>query len=137
MPAGLKLEFDTEEFLKGLGISGETISRIRLGRGVVGRVSYVAALTIAALALIAYKASGERLRIGIAATISIVFLIYFFRTLRFAEKHKDLALLEGAELLALRQMELRAKSVPNPPQQPVLPDPGNRPLPDPDSEPTT
>src|SRR5438309_11054829 len=107
MPFGVKVDFDPEEFFKSLGLSG--ISRIRLGHGVVSRVSYVAAVALIALGIVAYKTGNEQLRSGVAVGIALIFLIYFFTILRFAAKYKEIALLEGAELLAWRQMDISAK----------------------------
>jgi hypothetical protein len=123
-----------DSILKVLGINPESLA-IRLGRGVLGRVSYVAALAMVALAVVAYKSTDKLVQVVVIAAIAMLFLIYFFGILRFSIKHRDIALLEGAELLAWRQMDIHAKTVPIPPQQTVLADPGTKAISGPGDDP--
>jgi hypothetical protein len=44
--------------------------------------------------------------------VVLVFVIYFSGTLWFANRHPGVALLEGAELIQWRQMDLATETVP-------------------------
>jgi hypothetical protein len=106
--------------LEEAGISGESLDRIRLSRGVVGKTSYVAGAALLVLVSVALvlREPGYLLMIGGFAVI--LFLIYFIGILWFSHRHPDVALLEGAELIKWRQMEMAAKGLPTPPQQPLI-----------------
>jgi hypothetical protein len=56
---------------------------------------------------------------GAAVLIVLVFAIYFSGTLWFANRHPGIALLEGAELIQWRQMDMAAKTVPNIENKPI------------------
>jgi hypothetical protein len=104
-----------EEITKALqaaGISAASLDRIRLARGVVGKASYVAGATIFALGVVAFTLRDPAYLFYVAALAVSVFVIYFVGILWFAHKHPGLSLLEGAELIQWRQMEMTANNVP-------------------------
>jgi hypothetical protein len=103
--------------LEGAGISAEALDRIRLARGFVGKASYVAGVALIVVGGIALRAAESSVLIfGIFALA--IFAIYFGGTLWFAHRHPGEALLEGAELIKWRQMEMAAKNLLPPPSQP-------------------
>jgi hypothetical protein len=107
---------NVKQILEAVGVSESSLDRVRLAQGVVGKSSYVAASALLALLVVAYslRDSGYLLVVGIL--IVLLFVVYFAGVLWFANRHPDMALLEGAELVKWRQIEMAAKG------QPSLPD---------------
>jgi hypothetical protein len=106
------------------GINASSLDRIRLARGVVGKASYVAVAAVLALGGIAWRLGDPIYLLVAAVLIVLVFAIYFSGTLWFANRHPGVALLEGAELIQWRQMDMAAKTVPNIENKPISePDP--------------
>jgi ABC-type branched-subunit amino acid transport system permease subunit len=101
---------ESENPLQGLGIKLEGLDRIRLGRGVIGKASYVAAAAIFGLIVVALALRDSTLLLIIGTLIAAVFAIYFFGALWFSNKHPGVALLEGAELIQWRQLEVAASN---------------------------
>jgi hypothetical protein len=101
--------------LEGAGLSAESLDRIRLARGFVGKASYVAGVALLVLGAIAIRGGGEP-PLMVGATV-LIFSIYFGGALWFAHRHPGEALLEGAELIKWRQLEMAAKNMPQLPQQ--------------------
>lgn len=106
----------------------ESARNVRLGRGVVSKTSYIAAVPLVVWAFAVWRWSdnllmdGGLLLIGVIATI---FAGWFIRSTRsFAERNPALALLEGAELIEWRKMEVAAQGIQPPPQQVLLEDKG-------------
>lgn len=93
------------------GINASSLDRIRLARGVVGKASYVALAAVLALGGVAWRLSDPIYLLIAAVLIVLVFAIYFSGTLWFANRHPGVALLEGAELIQWRQMDIAAKTV--------------------------
>lgn len=102
---------DLRDVLQRAGISAETLDRIRLARGVVGKSSYVAAAAILALGTVAVVLRDPVFLIADAVLILILFITYFAGVMWFAHKHPGTALLEGAELIQWRQMDMSARDV--------------------------
>jgi hypothetical protein len=110
------------ETLQQVGINASTLDRVRLVRGVVGKTSYVAAAAVLTLAAIAWRLTDPNLLLVDAGLVVLIFVLYFAGVLWFANRHPGVALLEGAELIQWRQMDVAAKSgseigrVPVPPE---------------------
>ena len=85
----------------------------------------VLVLTLALPAPVHHVTAGLDPRLVIAVAL---FLFYFISTQRFADKNPGVALLEGAELIRWKQVELAAKNLPSPPATPAVVDP-TKPLP--------
>ena len=111
---------DIRKIAEGAGLNVEAFDRIKLGRGVVGKVSYVAAAALLVLAAAALRISGVWLFAGLIGATVIVFLAYIMGILWFATKNPGIALLEGAELIQWRQMEMGVKGVKSIPQEPNI-----------------
>jgi hypothetical protein len=103
---------DLDSILRSAGVNASAFDRIRLARGVVGKASYVAACTVVGLGVVAIVMRDPLYLIIDAALIFIAFVVYFFGVIWFANKHPGLSLLEGAELIQWRQMEMAAKAGP-------------------------
>jgi hypothetical protein len=99
---------DIRKILEESGLQVGSLDRIRLTRGVVGKTSYVAGAALLVLLVAATRASEKTLLAVLIATI-LVFLAYFIGILLFAAKNPGVALLEGAELIRWRQMEMGVK----------------------------
>ncbi len=97
------------EALEQAGVNAATLDRIRLARGVVGKTSYVAAAAILVIGGITWRLSDHQLVVA-AGFVVFVFVLYFVGVLWFANRHPGVALLEGAELIQWRQLDMIAKS---------------------------
>jgi hypothetical protein len=98
--------------LEAAGVNAESLDRIRLARGVVGKASYVAGAAIIGLAAVAWGLRDPVYLIVDACLILCLFVAYFVGVLWFANKHPGVALLEGAELIQWRQLEIAASDMP-------------------------
>jgi hypothetical protein len=103
---------DLGKLLESAGISASSYDRVRLSRGVVGKSSYVAGLALIVLIVAAYSSKDTTYLLAIAILAAIIFVVFFVGALWFASKNPGLALLEGAELIQWRQLEMTAKDVP-------------------------
>jgi len=112
-----------EDILKVVGVSAETLDRVRLGRGVVGKATLAIIGAFVVLGIIAWGLKGLAIPLLIvAAFVVILFVVYLVGVVRFANQNPAAALLEGAELLTWQQ--LAAKTIPNPPDSNVaIPEP--------------
>jgi len=103
---------DIKNTLAQYGVAGTSLDRIRLARGVVGKASYVAATAFIALGAIAWSLRDGGYLIALAILVVFLFTTYLGGVLWFSNKHPGLALLEGAELIQWRKIEMAAKDVP-------------------------
>lgn len=108
---------DITRGLESAGFNASSLDKIRLARGVVGKTSYVAAAAIFGLIVVAWSLRDPNYLLAIGALIVLIFIAYFIGVLFFANKHPGEALLEGAELIRWRQLEMAAKDVPEIVQQ--------------------
>lgn len=99
--------------LEAVGVSESSLDRVRLAQGFMGKASYVTGAVMLVLVTVAAFLRDPLFLLIVAALAVIVFAIYFFGSLWFSHKHPDLALLEGAELIRWRQIEMAAKGHPN------------------------
>jgi intracellular septation protein A len=103
---------DIKETLSKVGINAEALDRVRLAQGVVGKSSYVTVAALLALGAIAISLHDSLYLLILAFVVLFVFGSYFAGALWFAHKHPGESLLEGAELIKWRQLEMAAKDVP-------------------------
>ncbi len=108
------------ELLKLVGLSRESLERVKLGRGVVGKTTWALLSIIALLAIVASRVSVDWMLLLISGAGIVLFIVYLFKVLAFADKHPDLALLEGAELVKWRQMDVAAKGAGTLPSGPLV-----------------
>lgn len=95
---------------------GESYSQVKLGPGVVGKTTRVTLGLVAIWLLIIWKL-GENTSLncfllGSGAVITAASLWWIKRTQDFAEKHPDVALLEGAEFIAYQKWQAEVKGQP-------------------------
>jgi hypothetical protein len=107
--------------LRAVNFGSSGIDKIKLGSGVVGKL----AATQMGLYVVCFAAlvAGAVMQnpIMVFSSLGVAACGYVFGSLSsmiFAARHPDLALLEGAELVSFRQIEMAAKSIPIPPSQP-------------------
>jgi hypothetical protein len=96
--------------LDKLGVA-EYFQRFRFG-GFVGKLTMFGGVSVVVLGGIALKLHDDRL---IFAALVIAALLAFFvvhRVSSFADKHPELAMFEGAEILRWEQMKIEARGVP-------------------------
>lgn len=99
----------------------QALGHIRLARGVVGKASVVAGIALLVLGGIAWRI-GPALLLVVAGMVMLTFFVYLTAVLWFAHRHPEQALLEGAEIIQYRQLELAASHVPEaPPLAPTEP----------------
>jgi hypothetical protein len=114
-----------QEFLrKNLGFTSESLARIRLGPGVLGKTTNAfIALVVVSIAAIA-RLRTEWMILLILGIDALIFLVVIFKNHRFARENPGPALLEGAHLVIWHQQELEAaKGLPFPPATPPIVDP--------------
>jgi hypothetical protein len=109
---------DIRKIAEGAGLNAEALDRIKLGRGIVGKSSYVAAAVVLVLGAVALRTSSVALLAVVVVAAVVVFVLFFFGILWFATRNPGLALLEGAELIQWRQMDMGVKGATSVPQGP-------------------
>jgi hypothetical protein len=102
---------DIRKILEESGFKVDGLDRIRLARGVVGKSSYVAGAAMLVFAVLAMRVSGVGLFAALIGATVVLFISYLVGILWFATKNPGLALLEGAELIQWRQMDMGVKGV--------------------------
>jgi hypothetical protein len=103
---------EIDKTLAKAGISAEALDRVRLAQGVVGKTSYVIAAAIFALAVVAFSLKESSYLFGVAIILLLIVVFYICSILWFAHKHPGESLLEGAELIKWRQLDIAAKNIP-------------------------
>ncbi len=111
----------------------ESSRNVRLGRGVVSKTSYVAAAVVAVWGVVAWRLTDNLVAnafLLFAALVLTGFAVWFIRgTQSFAERNPAQAMLEGAELLEWRKMDVQMKGLPPVSNSPLVEDQGPRRLP--------
>jgi len=102
---------DIQQILSKAGVNAETLDRVRLAQGVVGKSSYVAGAALLALTVVAFNLHESAYLITVGCVVLALFIIFFGGVLWFAHNHPGESLLEGAELIKWRQMEMAAKEI--------------------------
>jgi hypothetical protein len=84
----------------------------RFGKGLLGRssITLIALLALGFAAI--WKLHSDALILAVFTIGAVIFLIWYFRIERFADKHPLEALLEGGEYTAHHQMLMAAKGKP-------------------------
>ncbi len=111
----------------------ESSRNVRLGRGVVSKTSYVAAAVVAVWGIVAWRLSDSLVENAFLLGAAIVvtgFAVWFIRgTQSFAERNPGQAMLEGAELIEWRKLDVQAKGFPPATDTILVEDQGHRRLP--------
>lgn len=104
--------------------STEGASKIKLPGGIVGKTCYVLMAVAGSLAAIVVAIRTEAVGFAAIGTLFVIVLVVFWRLINFAEKHPEVAILEGAEFLRYQQIELARKGagvLPSSPPEPSDP----------------
>jgi intracellular septation protein A len=102
---------DIDDLLKGLGVSAESFDKIKLGRGIVAKISRVAITALLALGAATLAMHDDQLRMIAIAVLAVVFFIYVGVVVYLTSKHPLTSILEGAELVAWRRMDMGVKGL--------------------------
>ncbi|WP_445493136.1 hypothetical protein [Rhodopseudomonas sp. RCAM05734] len=97
--------------LEAAGVSESSLDRIRLAQGFVGKASAVAGAAFLVLLMVAFSLRDTNALLLVAGITLLLFAIFFLGSLWFAHTHPDLALLEGAELVRWRTIDMAAKGI--------------------------
>jgi hypothetical protein len=122
MPNGNKSIGDSikEVLLTHLGVTSESLHRIKLGRGAVGKITVIAVAALIAIGAVGLKLSNAGFILAVVAILGIVALSGLACILYVIIKQPEMAVLEGAELVLYKQITLGVKGQPSLlPQTPV------------------
>jgi hypothetical protein len=89
-----------------------SVSRIKLRGGLVGKVSVVLIVVVVVLGSIADLVRDVTLSLVIVVALFLLVSVALWRVINFAQKNPTAALLEGAELFKLEQQKLGMKGQP-------------------------
>jgi len=113
---------EIKDLLEKIGIATESIGRIKLGRGVVGKLTTVVIWVVIVVGALAFKLNDLYVTVG---AILLIFAFVFWiakRILKFAHEQPDVAILEGAEFLIYHgKIQLGAKTLPKPSKEKQIP----------------
>jgi hypothetical protein len=90
------------------------LGKIKLGQGVVGKTTYATVAALLALGAIgwAISAPAPQLAFTLGVFIFVVLIAFLAAIIWYAHNNPGPALLEGAELIQYRQLEMAAKDRP-------------------------
>jgi hypothetical protein len=101
-----------DRLLAQLGITGESLQKIKLGRGAVGKITVISVVALIAIAGVGYKVSGTVALLAVVGLLALVFLCTLGCILYIAVKQPEIAVLEGAELVLYKHITLGIKGQP-------------------------
>jgi hypothetical protein len=113
-----------EALLGQLGVSSESLQKIKLGRGAVGKITVISVVALTAIAAVGLKVSGTVPILAVIGVLGVLALAALGCVLFVIIREPELAVLEGAELVLYKHVTLGVKGSP-----PLLP--GNPPIPEP------
>lgn len=97
---------------------------IRVGRGVVGKITVVAVVLIPLLAIIAYGLKSDpHLLFAFGIIVIASFSAFVWFVLTWASRNPDQALQEGTQVLQYAKWRMAAQGLANPPVQQAIADP--------------
>lgn len=91
------------------------LTGIRFAPGVVGKMGFVAAMAVGALGFIGYSMTSDGMKLTVGFTVAGCLFAYICAALWYAAKNPYNALLEGADLIQLKQLEIAERG-----QAPVI-----------------
>jgi len=102
----------------------QSAREVRLGKGVVGKTGHIVIGTLAVWGGVVWRLGENPVANGtllIAGMIATLFAFWWIRSIQsFAERNPAQAMLEGAEFLEYRRLEVQAKGTPALEQQPSI-----------------
>ncbi|QIF02784.1 hypothetical protein [Roseimicrobium sp. ORNL1] len=112
----------------------EILSKVKVPKGLVARTAYMVIAIVFGLAAIVAAVRTESVAFVALGVFLVVVLYLAYRLFNYAEKHPELAMLEGSEYVALHR--LRQKDVGDLPMREVTPAPDLKLIGEGDSAPT-
>lgn len=88
-------------------LSAINVAQIRFSRGVVGKMSYVAAYFLVGVMVVAWSCPDAKYKFYIVLIGALMFLVYTIAVLYFSKLNPNAALLEGAEYVGMKRYELQ------------------------------
>ncbi|MHB8383403.1 MAG: hypothetical protein ACYDC3_13830 [Candidatus Binataceae bacterium] len=95
-----------EDLLQKFGLSTDSLSRLKLGRGVAGNMTTIGVVSLICLTLVAYSMPLWQVRATAIVMIAGITLYLLFRLEKLAREKPDIAMLEGAEFLLYHHKRL-------------------------------
>jgi hypothetical protein len=105
----------------------EVASVIRLGSGLLGKSAIVIGFLIICVGIALFRLHNDLYIFGALVFGAVVFFAWFIPIIRFADKHPDAALLEGAQWAQHQRDQLAAKGMASLPASPIIPAPNSAP----------
>lgn len=81
----------------------------KFGSGVLGKSAIAVGIFLLAIPVAVWRLHSDLAVLGALVFGALIFLLWFFSVLRFANQHPDLALLDGAEWTGWKKFEAAAK----------------------------
>lgn len=103
----------------------EVASVIRLGSGLLGKSAIVIGILIVCVGIAIFRLHGDPYIFGALVFGAVMFFAWFIPIIRFADKHPDAALLEGAQWAQHQRDQLAAKGISIVPDSPIIPAPNS------------
>lgn len=97
------VDFDPIAYIKEVG------GVVKFGSGVLGKSAIALGILLFAIVIAAARLHSDGAIIGVLIVGAIVFFGWLFYVLRFASKHPDIAVLEGAEWSSFQRFQAAAK----------------------------
>lgn len=95
-----------------LGVSSESLQKIKLGRGAVGKITVIAVAALTTVGLVGWRVSGNAAIMSVVGGLCLIALAALGCVLYVIVKQPDIAVLEGAELVLYKHVTLGAKGEP-------------------------
>ena len=83
----------------------KNFSKIKFGGGVVGKCTYLSMVLLFLFITALCRIKNEWIILMIVLAAALVTIYFVNKILRFAEQHKEVAILDGMEFVAYKQME--------------------------------
>jgi hypothetical protein len=111
------------EALHKIGFA-EYIQRFKFG-GFVGKLCVLGGLAVVTIGAVALRLHSDWLIISAIGIIALLAALVVLKVSAFADKHPELAMFEGAEILKWEQIKLAAKGVSTPALGAPVPEPAD------------
>ena len=107
-------DFNPLSYLKEIG------GVFKFGSGVLGKSSIALGVLLLAVLVAVWRLHSDLAIIGTLVIGALFFFLWFYRVIRFASEHPDLALLDGAEWTGWKRFQAGAKDL-NPSPEELVP----------------
>jgi hypothetical protein len=98
-------DFNPINYLKEIG------GVFKFGSGVLGKSAIAIGFLLCAVIVAVFRLHSDLAIFGVILIGAIFYFLWFFKVLSFADKHPDLALLDGAEWTSWKKFEAAAKGL--------------------------